>query len=164
MTLGERIKKYIENTTWYRGAKCSEDIKRKPVTYWTSNRSDAVTYAKMRKGDLIKAKINPQRFYAGGTTALARRLRVYTEYMKLKMADKKEDVFVARKARQHCDMMYIDKDQIAVFNPNIITVLARHKVDTTGRLIGYKPKATKLRKRVSRPKRMKIMAKVGTVR
>lgn len=128
----------IGNQVWYHGGLLKGKLGQKSQTFWTTNRHEALSYARLHKGELVKARITPVHPCKGNEPAAAEAMGVYKQYIDLQIQDKGKEasrLVMERLKRKSHDLRIISSDQIVVLDPNIITVVNRSPVDDEGRLI-----------------------------
>lgn len=120
-------KSYIRNRFWYRApGQKGEDVRRRVVTYWTTELKYARALARQRGTKVLKARILPNRGLKGSSPDLAEQLGIYKKWLALEKRGRWRGaaILLGREARKRgFDVQVIDKTQIAVFKPNIMTLL-----------------------------------------
>jgi len=116
---------YISNRPWYRGATATENVKKRLQTFWTTDRNVAMRYARLRKGQLLTARINPSRIARGADPNIAEAFGKYKIYQKLMLAsdDGREasDLVANLLKDKGVQVRAISRNQITVLDPSVFT-------------------------------------------
>ncbi len=127
-TQGKLLDKVI-GTTWYRGQPRGFLETKWRRLFFTSNRGGALTYAKNRRGEIVRARIIPQaideKVFFGSLPDLAKALGLEKQYYKLELEDKfreSEALVEGEAIKRGLKLQIIDSEQVAVFSPEVIDI------------------------------------------
>lgn len=136
----QKLLNKVINTTWYRGQPRGFLKTKWRRLFFTSGRQGALTYAKNRRGEIIRVKINPQvkddKVFFGSLPDLATALGLREQYYKLELKDKtleSEALVEGEAIKRGLKLQIVDSEQIVVFSPKIMEVKS---------ILPYKPKIT----------------------
>lgn len=119
----------VIGTTWYRGQPRGFLKTKWKRLFLTSERRGALTYAKSRRGEIIRVKINPQvkddKVFFGSLPDLARALGLREQYYKLEIADKSresEALVEGEAIKRGLKLQIVDSEQIVIFHPDVMVI------------------------------------------
>jgi len=114
----------IRNTIWYRGQPLGFlKTKWRNLTF-SSKRYKALAYAKLRKGEIVRARVNPQRPFYGGAPDIAARFGSKEKYYKLALQDRDIEYINSLIKKHKIDVWIAGLDQIVVYDPKAVTILS----------------------------------------